>query len=247
MRRNNREKDEDVLDPLMESQRTQPHRRPRLRGMKLIGQAAGLFEPPREPCRRIDGDDFPALAPDLPIGGGVAGIIEHPSEPFMEQYRFVAALQIERTVAREYFFENTQMRGHAARQNLVRRRSQYQAAATSPLVYKPVKEWRIVGKVRDIQIDAGGQLSLQVRLALQQPRKHKHELLRMVADEGEQTFPKQIGAYERAIQIDAKRYRRRPQLRDVRRRHSDQIERRLNMLSGNRRMIHIIGRQKNGT
>jgi hypothetical protein len=205
--REQRRENQQVLQPLVQPQCTQPDTQGGARPFEARLDLRHRTHPFVHVGRRADEHGTARDRPDRQVVPVVAGVVE----PLFSERRgqcacLAATLQVGPLVTGDDTLENPQMRADRIGNAMVRGGCEHQGPARGLLLSQPGQE---LGVIRQRFGLGGGtlrHLRLEVRAARQDPQRQAQHREQVAPQQDEQRFEQRIGAQQATIQVHAQRH-----------------------------------------
>ena len=165
-----RQEDEEVLRPLVEADGLEPRFEP---GDAFVeganGSDARLAESGAKTRGGVGDHGLLTVLEEREVGERIADVGEVVAETGLEGGELVFAGEIDLTVGGEDAGEDAEVRGDAVGGVGVGGGGEVDGAARGALLLKILKEFAVVGKMRDVELDGIGEVTLKSGFALEKP------------------------------------------------------------------------------
>ncbi|MGF6409859.1 hypothetical protein OKW37_001529 [Paraburkholderia sp. MM5482-R2] len=208
MRRQQRDEDQQILEPLMQAQRFRPRPWPAGAFVDDALDIALLARCALHTVRWIDHICTLGGGPNGDIVVRISRVIEALLAELGDQSVALAMRgQIDRAIRGEGLVEKSQMIGNRVRVALMAGSSQYEGASRGALRFEPFDYRGIVGQNGDIDIGRFGEMSLQARFALaRKPQKRLVKPMRGRLGERKAAFNQDIRSNQGTVEVDNERF-----------------------------------------
>ena len=199
-----RKEDEDVFRPLMDSNGLEPGFESGNAFVEGADRDNVCFAEGGEEAGGGIGDHWLlGMLQERKIRHGVADVGETVAETGLEGGEFVFAGEVDGAVGGQDAGKEPEVVGDAVGSVGVGGCGEVDRAASGTLLFKILKEFAVVGKVRDVELDRIGQVAFQGSFALKEPARQVQQRSGAVAGYGECRVVEGVRFHEGAIEVDA--------------------------------------------